>query len=263
MKKVVNEKKCERANLPDKIYDDIVKRPVQTLSNGLSMCLDFMGSIVSPAMHEYIRNAEYKKQKIDEALALKYSKIPEQDRINPRMQILGPAIDMLRYNLDEKHIKEIFVNILIGEMNRQSQKKVLPSYIGVVSQLSREDAKMLKTLNRLSKKSKGSEFPLEIICVRPENERDKYLEIDKYLLEADKEGRLRTLKINNLVADNLMRLGIFKIHDDKFIPGIDTYEEAYEILKKDYLLSSEYELYFDKGILMLTEYGKNFLEVCI
>lgn len=48
------------------------------------------------------------------------------------MNIMGPAVDILKYNLDEQHIKDIFVNIMSSEMNGEKQTKVLPSYIDIV-----------------------------------------------------------------------------------------------------------------------------------
>ena len=81
MEEKILEKSLDVANktmdLANKVYDDGFSKPVKTIGNGLSMCLSFLGATVSPVMYEYIQNAEYKKQEIDQKLSAKYAKIPE------------------------------------------------------------------------------------------------------------------------------------------------------------------------------------------
>lgn len=167
MTEEIVEKGLEATNkaldLTTKVYDDGLKNPVKILGNGLSMCLSFIGAKFSPQMYEYIQNAEYKKKEIDEKLAKKYNAIPDDKKVEPRLNILGPAVDLLKYNLDENYIKDIFVNLLTSEMNKDKQEKVLPSYIEIVKQLSQEDAKLLKELYEAYKKNKMNGFSLDII----------------------------------------------------------------------------------------------------
>lgn len=264
------EKKLDVTNkgmeLANKIYDDGLSRPIKTVGNGLDMCLNFVGAIFSPVMYEYIQNAEYKKQEIDKKLSDKYNKIPEANRTEPRMNIMGPAVELLKYNLDENHIKDIFVNIMSNEMNTENQKNVLPSYIEIVKQLSKDDAKMLNSLYELYKSKETTQLALEIIRARPSDSPSSYVDIDKYIIgNANRKNNitsLHTIKLSPIIFDNLARLEIIKIHDDKYIPDIDMYDIAFDSIKYKYDNIENYKIYYEKGIFEITEYGINFIKIC-
>lgn len=252
--------------LATKIYDDGLSKTTKVLGNGLSMCLSFLGAMVSPMMYEYIQNAEYKKREIDQKLSNKYNTIPENKRVQPRMNIMGPAVDLLKYNLDENHIKDIFVNIMTSEMNSDKQEKVLPSYIDIVRQLSKKDAQTLKALHDLYKSKEKFQFPLDIIRAKPNDSSNGYVDIDKYIIgSASKKENvvsLHTIKLDSIVIDNLCRLELLKIYDEKFIPDIDDYEIGFESIKNKYSDLGNFELYYEKGVTELTEYGLNFINIC-
>lgn len=270
MKEKIIEKGLDVANktmdLANKVYDDGLSKPVKVIGNGLSICLNFLGATVSPMMYEYIQNAEYKKKEIDKKLEKKYNLIPEEKRTDPRMNIMGPAVDLLKYNLDEEHIKDIFVNIMTNEMNSDKQGKVLPSYIEIAKQLSKKDAQTLKSLYDLYKSKNKFQFPVDIIRIKPEKLNNGYIDFDKYIVgNANKNGSiisLHTIKLDPIVIDNLCRLEIIKLSDDKYIPDIDDYEIAFNSIKNNYSKVEKYELYYEKGICELTQYGLNFLSIC-
>lgn len=249
--------------LVNKVYDDGLSKPTKALGNGLSMCLGFLGSMVSPMMYEYIQNAEYKKKEVDRKLAAKYNLIPEDKRVEPRMNIMGPAVDVLKYNLDEEYIKEIFVNIMCSEMNTEKQDKVLPSYIDIVRQLSKNDAQMLKSIFELFKKNGKQQLVLDIVRARPNNSEYGYFDLDKYVIDYDERyGTLHTIKLDPVVIDNLSRLEIIKIDEVKYITDKDDYEIGFNYIKNIYSNFEDFKVFYEKGILELTNYGINFLSVC-
>lgn len=69
MKDEIIEKGLDVSNktidLAKKVYDDGLSKPTKVIGNGLSVCLSFLGTMVSPVIYEYIQNAEYKKEDID------------------------------------------------------------------------------------------------------------------------------------------------------------------------------------------------------
>lgn len=253
-------------DLTNKVYDDGLSKPVKTISNGLNLCLSFLGAIVSPKMYEYIQSAEYRKREIDKKLSQKYATIPEENRIDPRMKIMGPAVELLKYNLDEEHIKEIFINVMTSEMNSEKQDRVLPSYIDIARQLSKKDAQTLKSIYQLFNKNKNQQFILDIIRAKPKDTKVGYVDLDKYIIGyANKNGSvvsLHTIKLDSIVIDNLKRLEIIKIYEDKYIPDKDDYEIGFDSIKNQYSNLGDFEVFYEKGILEITDYGMNFLSIC-
>lgn len=271
----MNEKNTEKGldivnktiDLVNKVYDDGLSKPVKVIGNGLSICLSFLGATVSPMMYEYIKNAEYKKEEINKKLERKYNLIPEEKRTEPRMKIMGPAVDILKYNLDEDHIKEIFINIMCSEMNAEKQEKVLPSYIEIVKQLSKKDAETLKCLYELYKDKNKTQFALDIIRAKPKNVEDGYIEIEKQIIgNASQEGTLssvHTINLEDIVLDNLSRLELIKVYDDKYLPDLEeSYEIGFNSIKSKYSFEKDFEIYFEKGVFEITAYGLNFLNIC-
>ena len=161
---MINEiEKLNENNLINKIYEDGLSESVKVIGTGIATCLKFIGSSIEPTMYKYIKNAEYKKEQISIKLKEKYDKIKLEDRIDPRISILGPSVELLKYNLDENYIKEMIVNLLTSEMDSNSQSNVLPSYIDIIRQLSFEDALALEKIYNLYKINKAKYIPL--ICI--------------------------------------------------------------------------------------------------
>lgn len=263
------EKGLEVANkavdLANKIYDDGLSKPVKNFGNGLSMCLSFLGSTISPIMYEYIQNAEYKKQEIDRKLSSKYNSIPKEKRVNPRMNVLGPAVELLKYNLDEEYIKEIFINLINNEMNSDNQSRVLPSYVDAIKQLNKEDAMMLKKLYNICNTNGANILALLVIRANTDST-CSYFELDKYIIDCAYVKNNRThchsIMLNPIVIDNLCRLGFIKLYDDRFISEKEIYEIGFNALKNNYNGANGMKIDYTKGIFEITKYGRNFIEIC-
>lgn len=253
-------------DLVNKVYDDGLSNPVKVLGDGLTMCLSFIGARFSPMMYEYIQNAEYKKKEIDIKLQKKYENILEENRVNPRMNILGPAVDILKYNLDEEHIKEIFINLLSNEMNKDKQDKVLPSYIEIVKQLSSSDANLLKKLYEAYKKNKMNGFTLDIIRRKFKLFPTSYVDAVMIAIvsgERNNDGAIvaENIILEQICVDNLSRLELLKIYDDRQIAGSQLYGYGFKNLKHQYEDNLS-ELFLKEGCLYITDYGLNFLNIC-
>lgn len=253
--------------LATKVYDDGLSKPTKTISSGLNMCLEFLGSMVSPTMYEYIQNAEYKKKEIDKKLKKKYELIPNSKRTIPRMNILGPSVELLKYNLDEQHIKDIFINIMTSEMNSDTQEYVLPVYIEIVKQLSKDDAETLKIINKGYKREDITQFYLSTICLNLEKPKGTYKVLDKslvvpYLTEEEKISFYETTQLKPIVIDNLSRLGLIIINEEKSLPEEEAYELTYKMITQ-YKDLDIFDIFQKKGTLELTELGKNFIEICL
>ncbi|MGH6984763.1 MAG: Abi-alpha family protein [Stellaceae bacterium] len=82
-------------------------------------------------------------------------RVPEPNQISPAPQILGPVIEVLRYEPEGTPIDEMFSNLLSSAMDRARAHLAHPSYPYLIKQLSSDEAKMLI---RLADKSKIYRF---------------------------------------------------------------------------------------------------------
>ena len=264
----IEEKRLDAINkaleLSKDVYNDAVKKPLSTISSGLDLCLNYIGAIVSPIMHKYIVDAEYKIKEIDEQIRKKYEKIPKECRVEPRMNILGPATELLKYNLNELQIRDIFINILINEMDKTKQTMVLPSFINVVGQLSYDDAQFLKKIYSSIKSGNGEEYALEKICMKIEDDPYSYIDLGKAVVFKNPfDNAIDVYMVDPVVLDNLSRLGLIDTSELLVMNDTQLYEKGFVKINQKYDENERKLLYYKKGVLNVTDYGFRFLKVCL
>lgn len=248
------EAKADLTETINNTYNDVVQPIVQKVGKELAFCFEFLTSKIKPYMYEKIQEAKYKCVEIDKKLEEKYNKIPEQNKTMPRTCIIGPSLDVLKYNLDEEHIKEIFINILTNEMDTRKQSKILPAYINIVNQLSKEDALFLKKLH--SYLIYGNNLP--IIRMKKDVKNDAYNFLDSFynydILNPKPE------LANKIILTNLERMGIIEI---TFLNNISSDKIYTSIINYALSYYNDNTLKYDKGIIQITEFGENFIDICL
>lgn len=230
---------------------------------GLKFCLDFLGSVVKPYMYEKIQEAIYKCKEIDKKLEEKYNKIPEENKTQPRTSVLGPSLETLKYNLDEEHIKEMFINLLSNELDNRKQSKISPAFIRIVAELSKKDALFLKKFKDYNTDAftaievkiktegmEGSSFFKRAICTS--YKKDNGI------------TSMSTYTPDGVVLDNLQRLKLINVYFDKFFPEQENeYLELFSTTTNRIHLADNDTFIYDKGIVELTDFGKCFIDICL
>ena len=235
----------------NKTYDDLASKPLKSTGNVGSTVIDFFHNFILYPLQKDNIYAEYKLQNYKDELVKKANKIPKESLILPRVNIFGPTLEGLKYNLDEQYIKDMFTNILISDMDSTKQSKVLPAYIDIVRQLSKDDAIFLKSLKECISYVRG------FFCIELHN-KDKYI-----LLEySDNNGKLsdfNIIKLNSIVIDNLIRLRLIEIPDRVFV-NQKVYDKMYELLHQPTMIEV---IQYTPRILSVTDFGKNFIDICL
>lgn len=192
----------------------------------------------------------------------KQKKIPEENLIQPKVNILGPVMEGLKYNLDEEHIKEMFTNILLSDMDSRKQSRVKPAYIEIVKQLSKEDAEFLKGLKLLYLEK--DILPIITLKAIVNNTNSFFYVSNKIICLNNHPLR----PIDPVVLDNLLRLKILDIPFDSHVSDTVVYENAFNQLItqtafEEYNDKNNRHLGFKKEILKCTDFGKNFIDICL
>lgn len=200
----------------------------------------------------YIQERPYKLKKALEEMQAKYDLIPTEYQVEPSSYIALKGVNELNYSLEEDYIKEMFQNLLIADMDSRKQNKVLPAYIEIIKQLSIEDASFLQNFNN----AKTTFFGLILVNydIAP-NPIGKELIISK--------DKIITLK--DIVVDNLERLNIIKVYDDKFLTDTQQYDIGFKLIQDKYINPGPFQLglTYKKALLMITDFGKNFIDICL
>lgn len=101
-----------------------------------------LADIVSLAFTPIIKAKAKRDKNIDiflKELNEEISKIPEEKLKEPPLYIVGPALeDVFKYYHNEEYLRKMFSALIASSMD--SDKKVHPSYINIIKQLSSNDA---------------------------------------------------------------------------------------------------------------------------
>lgn len=245
--------------LAEPLYNDIAKPAIGTTKNALGFCSEFIVSGIKPFMYSKIKECEYKIKEIDRRLEEKYNKILDKNKTEPRTNILGPAVDVLKYNLEEEYIQEMFINLIGNDLDKSQQPKVFPYYVEIIKQLSSADAKFLELLS-----NNNNSFCS--ILLRTENPDDlSGIKLDKYIIYKYKEYNQKvsysSLLVDELVIDNLQRQQLISVdYDTYYSKRTNEYECLFNEKKHLYSIKN---LTYSKGIIQLTRLGENFTNICL
>lgn len=75
-------------------------------------------------------------------------RVPEEQRILPAPQILGPILEGIRYEVEDTSVVEMFENLLSRAMDAKRKTEAHPSFPHIIRQLSPSQAKTIDHLNR-------------------------------------------------------------------------------------------------------------------
>lgn len=219
---------------------------------------------------------EYKnslsKEKFKIKLKEKLEQISKDKIIEPKLSILGPALEASKYYIEEEEIQELFSNLIASSMNEDISKYVHHSFVEVIKQLSPLDAKILKELDEKN--------PIIDIYYEYNFKKSGFMKLhlgnEAFLVYENLffNERIPEAELNSISLDNLIRHGLIKINKDISLIKKGVYshlENSKAILELNEKIKNKVSP-FDKEdgqitikyhVLLLTSYGETFKKVCI
>ena len=194
----------------------------------------------------------------------KISKIPENKIQDPKLSIIGPALEASKFYIEEEEIRNMFSNLVAASMNSEHDDKIHHSFIEIIKQLSPYDAILFNSL-------------------KPSN---PFLEISFKVLDDDSHGEIPFIPIfftNKLCGDyrknpisltNLEKQGLIKFPHNCHLLTQGIYNDLYnhpEYLKLKHTKLAPIELQNDhhsieikdtKKLFELTPLGNAFKKIC-
>lgn len=106
------------------------------------MLLVFAPLQITGALQDRLRNF------IDKSIR----RVPEEDRLPPPPQILGPVLEGIRYEAEESPIVDMFSGLLSASMDQKQAHNAHPAFSQIVKQLSSDEAILLNAMWELLKR---------------------------------------------------------------------------------------------------------------
>lgn len=129
---------------------EIAKNAIEPASKNIGGALGtFTGFFANVVLYPLkCLNSKFERKAIafERKMQEKYNNIPEENRTDAPVNILGPVLESLKYNIDEEYMQELFANLLSNCMDKTKQRLVHPKYVNTISSMNEIDAKIFNYL---------------------------------------------------------------------------------------------------------------------
>lgn len=210
---------------------------------------------------------EFKK-----SLSDKLNAKPKECLVEPRMQVVGPAVENAKYCMDEPKIREMFQNLLANAADERYQSKVHPSFSAIIAQMSPLDAENLSLFR------KKEVYPIARYKFNLSGG-GEYVSFTHCFLVNSKMKTADELELQAASLSSLERQGLIEIIYGQLLLDKTVYEpfENTEIMQRSRITLSIYQAMENEntpddmrhtsvtqqnGIVKLTPFGKEFTQVC-
>lgn len=240
----------------EKAYDDIVHNSAKSVGNTLSLLPRTIGVWLGK-WEKWVVNGEESIKLTALAVREKASQIPYEKLSEPEPYVAVPTIQQLSYCYDSEELREMYANLLISSMNVDTKYNVHPSFVDIIKQITPDEAKLLKRL------SQEDAFPLIDIKLQKEKGYNYVLKNFTNICEGICDCPNEVYSY----LDNFERLKLINILPSTAINN----DDEYKILENDEKVKNimngtcgENEKFvIERHLFYLTDYGKNFIHICL
>jgi len=250
------------------VYQDAL----QPAAKQVGLALEVAGRTVNLALAP-VRALVWGGEKLEEFLQKKVggklsaARTPEAEIITPRINVVAPAIEALRFTGDEVDLQEMYANLIATAMDKRVAQRVLPFFVEIVRQLTSDEARILRHLAANPKRA------VPIVHLRRENakhDRGRTIARNLTLVGYDAECEFPDLAPTYL--DNLARLGLIQLFpEDREYAKRSSYsrlENDPHILATKQKIETENNpkkriVRFVRSGLDITALGADFIQACV
>lgn len=257
-----------------------IDEPVKAVLNpGANQIGTLFGDLLAMATSKIHFSAEKMRlqqthdlEEFKKSLGEKLNEKPAECLVEPRMQVVGPAIENAKYCMDEPKIREMFQNLLANAADERYQSKVHPSFSAIIAQMSPLDAENLSLFR------KKEVYPIARYKFNLSGG-GEYVSFTHCFLVNSKMKTADELELQAASLSSLERQGLIEIIYGQLLLDKTVYEpfENTEIMQRSRITLSIYQAMENEntpddmrhtsvtqqnGIVKLTPFGKEFTQVC-
>ena len=203
------------------------------------------------------------------ALSKKYEALNEKDIVEPDISILGNTLDSLKYALDKEYLVEMYTNILISDVDKNTKDSVHISFVEILKQLNKNDLEVLKAIYEM-KDSSNIAFG-KLIFVDSNGKTANYsLHIPVFIAGIDNYD-IYDYNAFSKSVENLSRLGLINITYTSYFGEKEIYDELVkrvhpsceDTLRDLERYDKKIDISCEKGLLSISNLGYDMMRVCL
>lgn len=247
------------AELPESV-DNALKNltdlPSQSVGQTLSDCWFLVFGGISQLANK--RKLKYAKalEEFKKSLEDKVSSIPDENRLDANTQLVMPALENVKYCVEEKELREMFANLISASLDNQRQNYVHPSFAEILKTLTPLDAQNLMLIRA------NYQLPICNIIRESDNNPSVYSVILQNLFLMNPNNKV--YEQQSLSISSLLKQGLIEVPMGQVISTANTYlvyEHCDELLQLQTVYPGK-KFSLKKGLVRLTPLGHSFLEIC-
>ncbi len=209
---------------------------------------------------------------LKEKLSQTISEIPKNAIINPRPNIFIPLLYQLTINNPNSSIGLVLTNLLVAELSESKSKNITPQIIDTIIYISENDINFINDLYQIMNNRKTNNITICFVKEKPlENNpnglRKGVYEIGRFLIDDVEHKHYNSFDIENLVLENLKRLGLIEIDKENYLAkDEEKIRDTFNKHKNEYddgLNEIGLEVIVEPGIITITDLGKAVMKECI
>lgn len=252
------------------VYEDAIQPTAKNVGGFFGTLSGFFNHVVMYPLKKLNVQYEQKAIAFEKEMERKYNCIPDENKVEPQLHIVGPTMESLKYSIMDDDLAEMFSNLLVSDMDSRTQSLCTPSFVKVIEQLSPIDARVFKTIFINCKQNEAI-----VICklsIHKMDDKRKIIRneyVPRYFTEISIDG-LTTNDISKSIQ-NLSRLGLLNIDFFRWKDNDSIYSQILEADSLKALISwakettgNDHVVQLDrKGILDLNDFARDFAKVCL
>lgn len=241
----------------DNILDEPTKNIGQTLGDIWFLVFGGISQAANKKRLKYSSDLEKYQQELNESI----SKIPIEKQIEPSIQVTAQALENSKYCVSTEILRNMFVKLISGTMNKDLEPLVHPSFPEMIKQMDENDAHLLMELKRKSRSQPIAQFQEEFM--------DNHSNIPHFTNAYISDIFHISLTDCSCSLSSLERMGLISISYENHFVNDSLYEpfyktSTYQSLDKEIsCLKRNSKISLQKGVVSVTPLGERFMLVCV
>lgn len=259
---LVVESAKQTAELGKEVVSDVIRPTSKSIGKNIGLLVDgvfgWLGTWGQKQKIKQEKNLEEFKEEINKNIEA----IPQENLKDPIMYIVGPAIEASKYYYEEEQFKEMFAKLITASCDNRKTDKISPYFVDIIKQLTPNDAAVLSVFKD------SSILAIVNYYLKYKNNKGNYT-YNPYVFTHDAISN--DIDLNSISIANLIRVGLLTVDFNRNIIDTSCYDKYYNIpvylqLKEKIKANpnSKYQtIKIKKGVVELTQLGKNFINLCL
>lgn len=248
--------------IPDETTNAALKPTAEALGGASGTIFTAGFNLILTPLRKY--NIRKEQELTDYANRIKnhITNIPVEDRDNSKVDLVLKAVDDSKFRLDDSAMREAFARLIANALNAKQNQNFYPAYSDILSNMSSEEALMLKRIYT----NTGSNVPTSTPVSRNMNGSNSRKLTPRAYLFDDKPEISDQI---NITIDLLIHSGLIQVKEDSWLTSshyTEKYKEYEDLTKSsgiEKFIQPERKLDFDKGYVLLTSFGTSFAKFIV